>query len=208
MEEKPIDLEPEQEDPLCSLFGTDSRFVRFINDTGRPIRVTSRLQIHRLPNQAWSTTRLLLPGTGTTWRFLGDDIPEPAMAVLALLPDPYTLARENSYVWTADFVDSTETADILFNKKSGSLDLSSMRVLNPGEKLEVVLQRKEGVASLASLARDLLARLQLEVDNLPEDHLPGNLKRGLVKLTKDYEEIDKPRLRACDRCQEEHVFPV
>ena len=106
------------------------------------------------------------------------------MAVLALLPDPYTLARENSYVWTADFVDSTETADILFNKKSGSLDLSSMRVLNPGEKLEVVLQRKEGVASLASLARDLLARLQLEVDNLPEDHLPGNLKRGLVKLTK------------------------
>ena len=24
---------------------------RFINDTGRPIRVTSRLQIHRLPNQ-------------------------------------------------------------------------------------------------------------------------------------------------------------
>ena len=151
------------------------------------------------------------------------------MAVLALLPAPYTLARENSYVWTADFVDSTETANILFNKKSGSLDLSSMRVLNPGEKLEVVLQRKEGVASLASLARDLLARLQLEVDNLPEDHLPGNLKRGLVKLTKwvglqkshsyifeeknfhysrDYEEIDKPRLRACDRCQEEHVFPV
>ena len=106
------------------------------------------------------------------------------MAVLALLPDPYTLARENSYVWTADFVDSTETADILFNKKSGPLDLSSMRVLNPGEKLEVVLQRKEGVASLASLARDLLARLQLEVENLPEDHLPGNLKRGLVKLTK------------------------
>ena len=86
--------------------------------------------------------------------------------------------------WTADFVDSTETADILFNKKSGPLDLSSMRVLNPGEKLEVVLQRKEGVASLASLARDLLARLQLEVENLPEDHLPGNLKRGLVKLTK------------------------
>ena len=117
-------------------------------------------------------------------RFLGDDIPEPAMAVLALLPDPYTLARENSYVWTADFVDSTETADILFNKKSGPLDLSSMRVLSPGEKLEVVLQRKEGVASLASLARDLLARLQLEVENLPEDHLPGNLKRGLVKLTK------------------------
>ena len=106
------------------------------------------------------------------------------MAVLALLPDPYTLARENSYVWTADFVDSTETANVLFNKKSGPLDLSSMRVLNPGEKLEVVLQRKEGVASLASLARDLLARLQLEVDNLPEDHLPGNLKRGLVKLTK------------------------
>ena len=117
-------------------------------------------------------------------RFLGDDIPEPAMAVLALLPDPYTLARENTYVWTADFVDSTETVDILFNKKSGPLDLSSMRVLSPGEKLEVVLQRKEGVASLASLARDLLARLQLEVDNLPEDHLPGNLKRGLVKLTK------------------------
>ena len=28
MEEKNIEVEPEQEDPLCSLFGTDSRFVR------------------------------------------------------------------------------------------------------------------------------------------------------------------------------------
>jgi len=203
--EKNIDVEPEQEDPLCSLFGSDSRFVRFTNDSGRPVRVTSRLQLDRLPNQAWSTTRLLLPGTDTTWRFLGDDMPEPAMAVLSLLPDPYTLARENSYVWTAHFVDSTEDASVLFNRKAGPLDLNSMKVLGPGERQEVVLQREEGIASLASLARDLLARLQLKVSSLPDDHLPKTLKSGLLKLTRDYEEIDKPRARACDRCQEIHL---
>ena len=80
-------------------------------------------------------------------------MPEPAMAVLSLLPDPYTLARENSYVWTAHFVDSTEDASVLFNRKAGPLDLNSMKVLGPGERQEVVLQREEGIASLASLAR-------------------------------------------------------
>ena len=80
-------------------------------------------------------------------------MPEPVMAVLSLLPDPYTLARENSYVWTAHFVDSTEDASVLFNRKPGPLDLNSMKLLGPGERQEVVLQREEGVASLASLAR-------------------------------------------------------
>ena len=111
-------------------------------------------------------------------------MPEPAMAVLSLLPDPYTLARENSYVWTAHFVDSTEDASVLFNRKLGPLDLNSLKVLGPGERQEVVLQREEGVASLASLARDLLARLQLEVASLPDNHLPKTLKTGLLKLTR------------------------
>merc|ERR1712037_585364 len=106
-----------------------------------------------------------------TWRFLGDDMPEPAMAVLSLLPDPYTLARENSYVWTAHFVDTTEDASVLFNRKLGPLDLNSLKVLGPGERQEVVLQ--------------------LEVDSLPDNQLPKTLKTGLLKLTRDYEEIDK-----------------
>ena len=53
-------------------------------------------------------------------------MPEPAMAVLSLLPDPYTLARENSYVWTAHFVDSTEDASVLFNRKLGPLSTITM----------------------------------------------------------------------------------
>ena len=34
------------------------------------------------------------------------------------------------------------------------------------------------------LFRDLLARLQLEVASLPDDHLPETLKKGLLKLTR------------------------
>ena len=32
--------------------------------------------------------------------------------------------------------------------------------------------------------RDLLARLQLEVASLPDDHLPETLRKGLLKLTR------------------------
>ena len=34
------------------------------------------------------------------------------------------------------------------------------------------------------MLRDLLARLQLEVASLPDDHLPETLKSGLLKLTR------------------------
>merc|ERR1719347_616116 len=105
-------MEEEEEDPnalLCDLFGSDSRFVDFHNLTGRPVRVTSRLELYRLSHQAWSTSRVILPGETQVWRFLGD-IPVPVMAFLSLLPDSYSLARENSYIWSAAFLDSKEEA--------------------------------------------------------------------------------------------------
>ena len=68
--------EEEEEDEvfLCKLFGDDGRFVEFINMTGRPIRLTSRLQMRNFSNMAWSTT-IIIPHDGKhLWRFLGEPL--------------------------------------------------------------------------------------------------------------------------------------
>lgn len=63
--------EDEEEPFLCKLFGDDGRFVEFLNLTGRPVRLTSRLQMENFSNMAWSTTILMQEGGKHMWRFLG-----------------------------------------------------------------------------------------------------------------------------------------
>ena len=63
--------ENEEEPFLCKLFGDDGRFVEFLNLTGRPVRLTSRLQMENFSNMAWSTTILIPEGGKHVWRFLG-----------------------------------------------------------------------------------------------------------------------------------------
>merc|ERR550532_2141479 len=54
---------------------------------------------------AWTTSIILGPGETHPWRVLGGER-EDATSMLSLLPDPYLLARarENQFVWRAEFV--------------------------------------------------------------------------------------------------------
>ena len=178
----------ERAEALCSLYGSQCRFVRFRNQTGRPIRVSSRLQLVHLGHQAWCSSRLLLPGSVATWRFLGEDTGQPVLATLSILPDPYTLSRDNSYTWTATFLDSTDQEQIMFGDKPGTLNLKTLRELGPGEEEEVVV-RRSGVVGLATLSRDALvmadgegAHVAEKVENLQPSDLPDALKKELLTL--------------------------
>jgi len=116
--------------PLFSATCLEKILVSLIsNNTGRPVILTSRLELYRLTHQSWSTSRLILPGDTQVWRFLGDTAPVPVMAFLSLLPDSYSLARDNSYKWTASFLDTQEEATITFDGVSGPLSMSSLRTL-------------------------------------------------------------------------------
>ena len=57
---------------LCKLFGDDGRFVEFLNLTGRPVRLTSKLQVENFSNMVWSTTIIIPQGGKHMWRFLGE----------------------------------------------------------------------------------------------------------------------------------------
>ena len=178
----------EKDEALCSLYGSECRFVRFRNMTGRPIRVSSRLQLLHLGHQAWCSSRLLLPGAVATWRFLGEDTGQPELSSLSILPDPYTLSRTNSYTWTAAFLDSTDQEQPRFGDKPGTLSLKALRELGPGEEEEVVVRRR-GMVGLATLCRDTLvvadgeaARVAEKVQNLQPSDLPNSLKKELLTL--------------------------
>merc|ERR1739838_925097 len=73
---------------LCEMFGEEGRFVEFVNQTGRAVRLVSRLEVVAMPSQAW-TSRLPLPAaTRHTWRFLGHDVAFP------LFPMPGTAGQD------------------------------------------------------------------------------------------------------------------
>ena len=113
---------------LCQMFGEDSRFVEFTNLTGRHVRLSGRLEVERLSNMAWTTSVIIDPGVTHVWRFLGGDDRQEDFSLLTLLPDPYLLALENSYTWTAEFIDTSEDETITFGNKCSPL--SSIRPPN------------------------------------------------------------------------------
>ena len=71
MIETPNKQEDEEEVYLCKLFDDEGRFVEFVNLTGRPVRLTSRLQMESFSNMAWSTTIIIPDGIKHVWKFLG-----------------------------------------------------------------------------------------------------------------------------------------
>ena len=118
-----------------NIAGEEGRFVEFVNQTGRAVRLVSRLEVVAMPSQAW-TSRLPLPAaTRHTWRFLGHDVAFP----LFLMPDPWQLAKQNSYYWTAEFVDSCQEQQvkITFDKEGEVLRLSALPDLKPQERTTV-----------------------------------------------------------------------
>jgi len=200
-------MEEEEEDAasfLCDLFGEDSRFVDFHNNTGRPVILTSRLELYRLTHQSWSTSRLILPGETQVWRFLGDTAPVPVMAFLSLLPDSYSLARDNSYKWSAAFLDTQEEATITFDGVSGPLSMSSLRTLEAGDRKGVVLHRDgQTVAPLLKLCQDRMVmdgRHRLDTEDLPSTQ-----RDQLHILSRDYEDMKKMKIDPCEKCLEIHL---
>merc|ERR1712013_444548 len=63
---------------------------------------------------AWSTTIIILQGGRHVWRFLGDSAND-LEDFLFFLPEPYNLARDNSFKWVAEYLDSMEEAEVTFN---------------------------------------------------------------------------------------------
>ena len=167
------DVFTEEDFYLCKMFGEDCRFVevsvvdrkarynkvpifQFFNQTGREILLTSRLEIERLPNQAWSTNINISPSQSHVWRFLGDSQHQSdQLSYLTILPEPWNLSRDNLFSWTARFADSTEEDSIMFDQKTDKLQLQALPELGPKERLRVKLSRKSTlVTSLRKLAAD------------------------------------------------------
>ena len=160
---------------LCQMFGEDSRFVEFTNLTGRHVRLSGRLEVERLSNMAWTTSVIIDPGVTHLWRFLGGDDRQDDFSLLTLLPDPYLLALENSFTWTAEFVDTSEDEAITFDNKSSPLQLRSLPVLQSNDRAKVNLRRKSSpVPPLRKLAADSFvlnrsSSLEANIENL---HIP------------------------------------
>ena len=152
---------------LCNLFGDDSRFVDFINMTGRHIRLAGRLELESLSSMAWTTEVIIAPRDLHVWRFLGGRR-EDDLSLLSLLPDPYFLAKENSFTWTASFVDSSEEESLVFGESPDQLQLQSLPTLEPNQRHKINIRRQSSpVSSLRKLASDSLVLQK----NASTDHL-------------------------------------
>ena len=79
-------------------------------------------------------------------------------STLSLLPDPYILARENSFTWSAEFVDrAEEEAGLRFDLAPGPLRLRSLPELGPDQRHGVAIRRRGcAVSPLRKLAADTL----------------------------------------------------
>ena len=140
---------------FCQMFGESSRFVESTL-TRRNLRLSGRLEVERLSNMAWMTSVIIDPRVTHVWRFLeipGDRLDD--FSLLTLLPDPYLLAWENSFTWTAEFVDKSEKESVTFDNRTSALNLQSLPVLQPNDRLKICLRRKSSpVPSLRRLAAD------------------------------------------------------
>jgi len=195
----------EEEVYLCKLFGDDGRFVQFVNLTGRPVRLTSRLHMENFSNMAWSTTIIIPEGGKHVWRFLGDS-QNLSLSFLSMLPDPYTLARRNSYRWTVEYIDSQEDDNITFDNKEGPLSLQTMNDILPRETTQVMLRRRHcDVAPLRKLAKDAIVKSRkVPADQMSFVNIPKILQEELAVLGKDYQEMERVKVDPCVRCGEIH----
>jgi len=197
--------EDEEEPYLCKLFGTESRFIEFVNLTGRPVRLTSQLEMRNFANMRWSTRATIQPQASHTWRFLGDS-PNLSLYFLTLLPDPYKLAFSNKYRWTVEYLDEEADSKIRIHDQMGSLKLQDLEELGPGETTRVLIQNQDKeVCSLADILYDkismTLGKGQQEVE---ATELPLSIKQKLNQLKRSYSEIWNATELPCLRCKEIH----
>jgi len=146
---------------LCKMFGEDCRFVEFVNQTGREIVLTSRLEIERFPNMAWSTKIPISPSQTHVWRFLGDaQHQSDQLSYLTILPEPWNLSRDNLFSWTASFADTTEEDSIIFDQKTEKLQLQTLPELGAKEAEQEPSRENE--------LADLVRAAQADPENLSE----------------------------------------
>jgi len=197
--------ETEEDAYLCKLYGNDCRFVKFYNNTGRPVRLTSHLHMLNYANMRWSANATIQPNCSHLWRFLGD-APNLSLYFLSLLPDPYKLALANSYSWTVSYIDTKQDPDILINSQEGRLQLQSLKELKPQEVVSVVIERKKKEPpTLSELSLDQLSlHMDLSSNHVDNLEIPRSLKEKLLQVQRDYDEMTKQAMQPCDRCQEIH----
>jgi len=195
----------EEEQYLCKLFGDEGRYVNFVNQTSRPVKLTSQLQMTGYSHMSWSTNAIIQPFSSHRWRFLGDS-PNLSLYFLSLLPDPYSLARRNSYIWRVTYLDSSQTNKPLINKQEGTLDLKSLTELGPGDtEIVEITAHSKGPASLQHLVSDFIANTyDLTSQQMEPLELPKTLKLSLANLIRDYEEVKNDKMIPCPKCQEKH----
>ena len=187
--------------PVCSLFPGDGRSVVFINRTGRPVLLSSQAEAGPL-GPAWSASVLLPPNTAHPWRFLGDSA-LLLSDLLLLLPELYSRARNTTFHWEAEYVDTEPGTNscITFNKTAGPLWLASLPGLAVGAAMQVVLQADCGVPPLSSLAREASAACPVRATELP-----AALLRAVTSLRSGYSQIETNQLHPCPACREIHQY--
>lgn len=175
----------EEEQYLCKLFGDEGRYVNFVNQTSRPVKLTSQLQMTGYSHMSWSTNAIIQPFSSHRWRFLGDS-PNLSLYFLSLLPDPYSLARRNSYTWSVSYIDSSQTNKPTINNQEGTMDLKSLKELGPGETETVDITREpKGPARLQQLVSDHIANIyDLTAQQIETFELPVTVKLSLTNLIK------------------------
>jgi len=201
------EFESETETYLCNIFGPEDRFVRFVNNTGRPVRLASELKMQSYANMTWSSTAIIHPFKTHPWRFLGDS-PNLSIYFLSLLPDPYKLARTNSYSWKVSFVDSETNSEILIGSQIGRLELSSLKELGPGATTTLHIHNiNKEPPPLKDLVLDKISLIErLGDEDLSKFGVPGTLENKLISLHRDYNEVFKyNKIEPCSRCNQIHI---
>merc|ERR550519_2704391 len=154
---------------------------------------------------SWSTNAVIQPFESYRWRFLGDS-PNLSLYFLSLLPDPYLLARRNTYVWTASYLDTKDGDSITINNMPGKIKLTDLKELGPGETETVTISRQfKDVASLQDMTSDCLAtNYSLTDEQLHTLGLPRSLQHNLGALMRDYDEMKNNQMLPCPKCKEKH----
>jgi len=185
---------------LCDFFGQDCRFVKFINNTGRPLRLSSELVLVNNVNMKWTSSVNILPHSSYTWRFLGESSDS---VISCLLPDPYTVAFANQYRWSVTYLDNENSEPILIANKVNSIELKELEQIPPnGSKIVVIETSAKEPTNLTNLVLDNITRLKKSPD-FDDLDIPAFLKAKLTHLFSDYKDL-RLNVPSCPRCHEIH----
>ena len=142
---------------------------------------------------AWTTKIDILPSQSHIWRslhatityshvigssifrFLGDaQHQSDQISYLTILPEPWSLSRDNRFSWSASLADHTEEEQVTFDQKTEILTLQSLPELKANERIRVHLRRKCSlITSLRKLAADkVISCLPLDQAKIEDMQIP------------------------------------